>query len=347
MSNKYAKYEDRGLTGLANLGNTCYINSTMQVLSHCYDFNELLEKIDVENLNKVDDSVLLIEWKSLKDLMWSKNCIISPNRYLNSIQQISQSKKLELFSGFAQNDLPEFLFFVIDCFHNALKREVKMNIVGNAKNDTDILAKECYAMIKDLYSETYSELLNMFYGIHVSLIQNPGNYENLSVRPEPFCTINLPIPIKSDKSECSILECFDLYSQPEILEGENSWFNEKTNAKQSVYKSIKFWSLPNILIVDLKRFNNSNKKVNTLVTSPFTNLDLTKYVVGYDSHTYKYDLFGITNHSGGCLGGHYTAFVKNANNKWYHFNDTNVNEVDESKIITSKAYCFFYRKIEK
>ena len=69
MSNKYAKYEDRGLTGLANLGNTCYINSTMQVLSHCYDFNELLEKIDVENLNKVDDSVLLIEWKSLKDLI--------------------------------------------------------------------------------------------------------------------------------------------------------------------------------------------------------------------------------------------------------------------------------------
>ena len=119
-------------------------------------------------------------------------------------------------------------------------------------------------MIKNLYSETYSELLNMFYGIHVSLIQNPGTYENLSVRPEPFCTINLPIPNKSDSAECSILECFDLYSYPEILEGENSWFNEKTNAKQSVYKSIKFWSLPNILIVDLKRFNNSNKKVNIL-----------------------------------------------------------------------------------
>lgn len=347
MLNRYTKYENKGLSGLANLGNTCYINSTMQVLSHCYEFNEILEKINDEKLNKLNDSVLLIEWKQLNQLMWSKNCTISPNRFLNSIQQISQSKNLELFSGYAQNDLPEFLFFIIDCFHNALKRDVKMNIVGNAKNNTDILAKECYAMIKNLYSETYSELLNMFYGIHVSLIQNPDNNDNLSVTPEPFCTINLSIPIKSVSSQCTILECFDLYTQPELLEGSNAWFNEKTNTKQNVNKSIKFWSLPKILIIDLKRFNNSNKKINTLITTPFTNLDLSKYVVGYDSHSFKYDLFGITNHSGGCLGGHYTAFVKNANNKWYHFNDTNVNEIDESKIITNKAYCFFYRKIEK
>ncbi len=345
MTSKYSKYEDKGLTGLANLGNTCYINSIMQVLSHCYDFNELIDTMDLNNLNKNNDSVLLIEWKGLKDLMWSTNCTISPARYLNTIQKISKNKNMELFSGFAQNDLPEFLFFVIDCFHNALKRSVSMNIVGTTKNETDILAKECFAMIKKLYSETYSELLNLFFGIHVSLIQDPNNNNILSVSPEPFCTINLPIVIKDNSNECSILECFDLYTQKEYLEGSNAWFNEKTNLKENINKSIQFWSLPNILIIDLKRFNNYNKKINTLVTSPLTNLDLSKYVVGYDKDSFKYDLFGITNHSGGCLGGHYTAYVKNANNKWYHFNDTNVNEIDESKIISNKAYCLFYKKI--
>jgi ubiquitin C-terminal hydrolase len=45
------------------------------------------------------------------------------------------------------------------------------------------------------------------------------------------------------------------------------------------------------------------------------------------------------------MGGHYTAFVKNANGKWYHYNDTNVAEVAmEQQIKTPKAYCFFYRK---
>ena len=47
---------------------------------------------------------------------------------------------------------------------------------------------------------------------------------------------------------------------------------------------------------------------------------------------------------GGTLGGHYTACVKNANGKWYEFNDTMVNEISEDKIISVKSYCFFYRK---
>ena len=103
--------------------------------------------------------------------------------------------------------------------------------------------------------------------------------------------------------------------------------------------------MPNILVIDIKRFINYNRKNQQLVTFPLENLDLSKYVTGYNSQSYIYDLYGVCNHSGGTMGGHYTSFVKVLNDKWYHFNDTFVTEVAVSEqIISPRAYCFFYRK---
>jgi len=36
--------------------------------------------------------------------------------------------------------------------------------------------------------------------------------------------------------------------------------------------------------------------------------------------------------------------VKNANGKWYLFNDGTVTEANPLQLISSKAYCLFYRK---
>jgi Ubiquitin C-terminal hydrolase len=68
-------------------------------------------------------------------------------------------------------------------------------------------------------------------------------------------------------------------------------------------------------------------------------------MIGYKTDNCMYDLYGICNHSGSVLGGHYTSFIQNANGKWYHFNDTEITEIQNlQKLITPKAYCFFYRK---
>ena len=44
---------------------------------------------------------------------------------------------MNIFGGFSQNDMPEFLGFIIDCFHTAITREVDMSINGSIINDTD------------------------------------------------------------------------------------------------------------------------------------------------------------------------------------------------------------------
>lgn len=341
---KYNQYKDKGLSGLMNLGNTCYINSSLQILSHTYELNDFLNKeIYKKKIKNIYDSAMILEWDDLRKLMWKENCVISPGKFIKTIQKLSEIKDMDMFTGYAQNDLPEFFIFIIDCFHNSLSREVNMTINGVAENETDIMATRCFEMIKNMYKKDYSEIWNIFYGTHISQIISIETGEIYTSLPEPYFMIDLPIP-EGNKSP-SLLDCFDLYVKGEILEGENAWFNEATGKKQDVQKKISYWSFPSVLAIDLKRFNASNRKNQILVNFPIENLDLSKYVIGYKKEQYIYDLYGICNHSGNVNGGHYTAFIKNANGKWYHYNDREVSEIrDHNKLITPKAYCLFYRK---
>lgn len=344
---RFEEYKDQGLSGLSNLGNTCFMNTTMQCLSHCYELNNFLKNGEYKKkLNKKAESLILLEWDKLREMLWSENCIISPGGFLSSVQKVAKIKDKMIFTGFAQNDSSEFLGFIIDCFHTAIQREVNMTISGSAKTDTDKLAEKCYEMMKNMYKKEYSEMLNMFYGIHVSKIETV-NGEYLNAVPEPFLMLDLALPEISQKNNttCTLIDCFNEYTKPEVLDGDNMVLNEKTGEKEAANKQLVFWSLPDLLIITIKRFSNRAQKYKCLVDFPLENLNLSDYIVGYRKFSYIYDLYGVCNHSGNVFGGHYTAFVRNANNKWYHFNDQMVGEItDTSKLCSPNAYCLFYRK---
>jgi ubiquitin C-terminal hydrolase len=285
----------------------------------------------------------LLEWDELRELLWKENCIVSPFKFVKTVKKLAHLKGQSMFTGYDQNDLPEFLIFVIDCFHNALSREVNMTIEGKVQDEKDKIAVKCFERIKQMYENDYSEIWKIFYGIHVSQLSIQSTGKKISMVPEPFFIINLPIP--TNNKSPSLIDCFDLYVDYEILDGENCVKIEETNEKVPAKKNIMFWSFPDILVIDIKRFNSNNRKNQIMVDFPLENLNLSKYVIGYDRDSYIYDLYGVCNHSGSVFGGHYTSFVKNANGKWYHYNDTSVSEVGmPQQIKTPKAYCFFYRK---
>ncbi len=357
MEPRFPDFTGKGFTGLMNLGNTCFVNSCLQALSHTYELNRFLndEKYK-KRLTKKPDAVLLSEWDKLRTLMWSENCIVSPGGFMASMKQIARLKNQELFTQNSQNDVQEFLVFMLDAFHIALAREVNMTITGSVNNDKDIVGKKCYEMMKQMYSKNYSEMLNIFYGIQMSVITELNDTSKiLSISPEPFSIISLSIPLvenpQTGKTRIpTLMDCFTHYCTSEVMEGDNAWFNETTGKYQDVQRGMMYWSLPNIMIIDLKRVQYTERgpvKINIPVEIPLRDLDLTSFVGGYKRESYIYELYAVCNHHGNfSKSGHYTATICAANNIWYMFNDENVKQVEmKGDAITSNLpYCLFYRK---
>lgn len=342
-----SKYENKGFVGLVNLGNTCFLNSCIQVLNHTYELHFLVDSKKTSNQikNNIDDSIILKEWNELRELMWSGNGTISPNKFIHNVHTIAQLKNRDIFTGWVQNDITEFLLFLMDCFHNSISRKITMKINGTAENKTDKLAISCYELLQNIYSKEYSEIMDLFYGVYVTSISSIDNKITYSLKPEHFFVLDLQI-FKGNQICPTIYDCFDLFVSPESMTGENAWFNENTGEKESIMKGASFWSFPKILIITLKRFSpDGSQKINNTIQFPLVDLNLSKYVKGYNPESYVYNLFGVCNHMGNVSGGHYTSFVKNVSGQWIHYNDNVVEIVEDPNIIISPmSYCLFYRK---
>jgi len=321
---------------LENLGNTCFMNSLLQCLTYTPKLTDFLKS----NLIKDESchSFLTQEWIDLQSLLYNnENARISPKRFLKVVQYVANKSDKHNFTGYLQNDIYEFLLFVFCSFqHSTIQDTVEHTILSNTK-----LAKRCKQMIVQTYEKSYSKIIGLFYGVQVYQMYRINN-EFITNNVESFFTLNLSIPVKKQPT---LYDCLDTYTQKEHLKGNNMWYNEESKEKEEVIRQVMFFSLPEILIIVLKRFNNNLKKNATLVHIPVNDLNMKDYMIEtIPKDSYNYELFGVCNHSGTLMGGHYTAFIKR-DYKWFHMNDsicTNIENIEHT--LSNKAYCLFYRK---
>jgi len=325
---------------LANLGNTCFMNACLQIMAHIPQLGRLRPAFQKHAKQTAIETHIFEQWMALYDSMHTTPLrIIQPTVFVKTVQYVAHRKNRELFTGWMQNDMTEFLLFMIECIHNSILRPSQMTITGKTVTPKDTLAIQCYTMLQKVYKTEYSEVMALLYGISITTIVDEYTHETLSTTPEPFCMIDLPV------SGTTLQSCFEKYTELEYMFGENAWFNEKTGKYQNVYRCIEYWNMPEVLMITLNRYTSQQHKITDLVEFPVDRLDLSEYIEGYDKQSHVYELFGVCNHVGNLMGGHYTAFVKASSGVWFHYNDTVVQKVPmDEMVVTAMAYCLFYRK---
>ncbi|ESW97058.1 hypothetical protein KL918_000669 [Ogataea parapolymorpha] len=171
---------------------------------------------------------------------------------------------------------------------------------------------------------------------------NPEILENAEVEE------NKRLMAESRRKNISLDNCMEMFSNPEVLGENDLWYCPNCKEHRQATKKIEIWSVPDILTIHLKRFENTKSfsdKIDAVVEFPIEGLDMSKYVVDSTGEEMIYDLFAVDNHFGGLGGGHYTAYAKNfVDGKWYYFDDSRVSVVDPTESIRGSAYLLFYRK---
>ncbi|XP_039629891.1 ubiquitin carboxyl-terminal hydrolase 11 [Polypterus senegalus] len=150
-------------------------------------------------------------------------------------------------------------------------------------------------------------------------------------------------------------QCIELFTTVEVLEEENPWYCPTCKKHQLATKKLDLWSLPEVLIIHLKRFSYTKyarEKLDTIVEFPIRDLDFSRYLlkktVPQDEPPSRYDLIAVSNHYGGLRDGHYTTFARNKDSgQWYYFDDSKVTCTTEDRIVTSAAYVLFYQRQDK
>jgi len=314
--------------GLTNAGNTCYLNSAIQLLAHAPPFRHLFgtdawtrwRHEDRKGLALADEAATLFE-----QITKPGDAPIHSHKFARAFITYAREINDEITFG-AQADAAEAIQILLDGLHTHIAREVRMDIQGAAQSQGQREMRQSLESWATFFRKEYSPLVEHFYGQTQSTVICAGCGAR-STRYEPWCVLKLPIPgaEKAGAPAPTLRECLMANFAAEKID-DYACDGCKVRGPATIEHALS--RFPAYMIVSLKRFTNLGAKVRARIPYDENLITLSDWrawpaLQGQQ----RYRVAATVEHLGSSRGGHYCARGRGADGAWRTFDDMSVTSI--------------------
>jgi ubiquitin C-terminal hydrolase len=339
----------KGVVGIQNMGNTCYCNSTIQLLRACSEwdifcltqpFAEQLASVPENDTNKR----ILLAYQDILKSLWSAYlpAYVRPLGFISEVCKAVKDTVYESFGMPIPNDSHEYLVYLLDHFHEAIKTtsDYTEQLVSEHASPVEKMQVMATNGWNRYVSKNTSKVVDYFFGMTRKTV-HCTNCNNHTYQWEVFNSLKLPCEgetfmdwIRREVNEQSEIEGYSC---------------DNCKGRHTAKIQSHLWRLPSNLFVTLRRFHYDGRKNTTPCPYQGDIVSFTEFFAPESEGAKKgwnYEIRGVSDHHGTHMGGHYTAQFKHPiSQRWWWMDDERARPMDQPQFSASN-YIFFFKKCD-